>query len=71
MIADPAHTNFPASKEASLWEAVRRAHAVTRYHRLGDDPDAQRVLMEWETAFMGKDAKRPAGVVVPFARGRK
>jgi hypothetical protein len=58
-------------EEASLWEAVRRAHAATRYRRLGDDPDARRALREWETVFLGKDSERPAGVVVPFARPRR
>jgi hypothetical protein len=70
MSADSVHKNFNTSKETYLWEAVRHAHANTRYHRLGDDPDARRALKAWEAAFLG-DAKPPTGVVIPFDRRRK
>jgi hypothetical protein len=71
MSADPVNKNSNISKEARLWAALQRIHARTHHHRLGDDPEARRALREWETAFLAKDANRPADVVIPFDRRHK
>jgi hypothetical protein len=64
MSADPADRNSLAANEARLWAAVQRAHAVTTFHRLGDDPEAQPALKEWEAAYLAGDQKGVA--VIPF-----
>jgi hypothetical protein len=56
---------------ATLWDAVRRSHARTRYYRLADDPEAEPLLKARAAALLEQESTDRNGVVVPFTGRRR